>query len=75
MGSNQGKWQGERYTSQGYQAQKLARHLGPKIYMSAMIQPVPKSKKGAKKHIQASEPSNIITTSHNRVSTVVRSTN
>jgi hypothetical protein len=48
MGSDQGKWQGERYTSQGYQAQKLARHLGPKIYMSAMIQPVPKSKKEQK---------------------------
>jgi hypothetical protein len=48
MGSNQGKWQGERYTSQGYQVQKLARHLGPKIYMSAMIQPVPKSKKEQK---------------------------
>jgi hypothetical protein len=48
MGSNQGKWQGERYTSQGYQVQKLARHLGPKIYMSAMIQPVLKSKKEQK---------------------------
>jgi hypothetical protein len=48
MGSNQGKWQGERYTSQGYQMQKLARHLGPKIYMSAMIQSVPKSKKERK---------------------------
>jgi hypothetical protein len=45
MGSNQGGWQGEKHTSQGYQVQRLARHLKLKVYISAMIQPVPKSKK------------------------------
>jgi hypothetical protein len=48
MGSNQGGWQGEKHTSQGYQVQRLARHLKSKIYISAMIQPVPKSKKERK---------------------------
>jgi hypothetical protein len=47
MGSSQGGWQGEN-TSQGYQVQRLARHLGSKVYISAMIQPVPKSKKERK---------------------------
>jgi hypothetical protein len=32
-------------SSQGYQVQRLARHLESKVYISAMIQPVPKSKK------------------------------
>jgi hypothetical protein len=71
MGSSQGGWQGEKHTSQGYQAQRLARHLESKVYILAMIQPVPKSKK---EHIQASKPSNIITTSHHRGLAVVRST-
>jgi hypothetical protein len=48
MGSNQGGWQGEKHTSQGYQVQRLARHLKSKVYISAMIQPVPKSKKEQK---------------------------
>jgi hypothetical protein len=48
MGSSQGGWQGEKYTSQGYQLQRLARHLESKVYISAMIQPVPKSKKERK---------------------------
>jgi hypothetical protein len=48
MGSSQGGWQGEKYTSQGYQAQRLARHLESKVYISAMIQLVPKSKKERK---------------------------
>jgi hypothetical protein len=48
MGSSQGGWQGEKHISQGYQAQRLARHLESKVYISAMIQPVPKSKKERK---------------------------
>jgi hypothetical protein len=48
MGSTQEGWKGEKHASQGYQAQKLARHLEPKIYISAMIQPVPKLKKEQK---------------------------
>jgi hypothetical protein len=47
MGSGQGGWQAEN-TSQGYQVQRLARHLESKVYISAMIQPVPKSKKEQK---------------------------
>jgi hypothetical protein len=31
--------------SQGYQVQHLVKHLESKVYISAMIQPVPKSKK------------------------------
>jgi hypothetical protein len=38
MASSRGGWQGEN-TSQGYQAQRLARHLESKVYISAMIQP------------------------------------
>jgi hypothetical protein len=34
--------------SQGYQLQRLAKHLESKVYISAMIQPVPKSKKERK---------------------------
>jgi hypothetical protein len=45
MGSSQEGRQGERHGSQGYQMQRLARHLESKVYISAMIQPVPKSKK------------------------------
>jgi hypothetical protein len=48
MGSSQGRWQGEKHTGQGYQIQRLARHLESKVYISAMIQPVPKSKKERK---------------------------
>jgi hypothetical protein len=48
MGSSQGGWQGEKYTSQGYQVQRLARHLESNVYISAMIQPMPKSKKERK---------------------------
>jgi hypothetical protein len=45
---NQGARQGEKSTSQGYQVQRLAKHLESKVYISAMIQPVPKSKKEQK---------------------------
>jgi hypothetical protein len=48
MGSSQGGWQGEKHTSQGYRVQRLARHLESKVYISAMIQPVLKSKKERK---------------------------
>jgi hypothetical protein len=48
MGSNQGGWQEEKRATQGYQMQRLARHLESKVYISAMIQPVPKSKKERK---------------------------
>jgi hypothetical protein len=48
MESSQGKHQGGTNTSQGYQVQRLARHLASKVYISAMIQPVPKSKKEQK---------------------------
>jgi hypothetical protein len=49
MGSSQGGWQGEKHISQGYQVQRLARHLESKVYISAMIQLVPKSKKERKR--------------------------
>jgi hypothetical protein len=42
---NQGTHQEGKSTSQGYQIQHLAKHLESKVYISAMIQPVPKSKK------------------------------
>jgi hypothetical protein len=42
---NQGTRQGGRSTSQGYQMQRLAKHLESKVYIYTMIQPVPKSKK------------------------------
>jgi hypothetical protein len=45
---NQGAHQGGKKTSQGYQVQNNARHLESKVYISAMIQPVPKSKKEQK---------------------------
>jgi hypothetical protein len=48
MGPGQGGRKGEKYASQGYQVQRLARHLELKVYISAMIQPVPKSKKERK---------------------------
>jgi hypothetical protein len=37
--------QGGKSTSQGYQVQHLAKHLESKVYISAMFQLVPKSKK------------------------------
>jgi hypothetical protein len=40
---NQGAHRGGRNTSQGYQVQHNARHLESKVYISAMIQPIPKS--------------------------------
>jgi hypothetical protein len=53
MDSNQGARQGGKSTSQGYQVQRLAlyrlaKYLESKVYISAMIQPVPKSKKKRK---------------------------
>jgi hypothetical protein len=48
MDSSQGARQGGKSTSQGYQVQRLAEHLESKVYISAMIQPVPKSKKERK---------------------------
>jgi hypothetical protein len=48
MDSNNGARQGGKCTNQGYQLQRLARHLESKVYISAMIQPVPKSKKERK---------------------------
>jgi hypothetical protein len=48
LDSNQGTHQGGRNTSQGYQIQRLAKHLESKVYISAMIQSVPKSKKEQK---------------------------
>jgi hypothetical protein len=48
MDSNQGTRQGGKTTSQGYQMQRLAKQLESKIYISAIIQPVPKSKKERK---------------------------
>jgi hypothetical protein len=43
--SSQGARQGGKIMSQGYQMQRLAKQLESKVYISAMIQPVPKSKK------------------------------
>jgi hypothetical protein len=48
MDQNKGARQGGKSTSQGYQMQHLAKHLKSKVYISAMIQPVPKSKKERK---------------------------
>jgi hypothetical protein len=48
MDQDKGIRQGGKSTSQGYQMQRLARHLESKVYISAMIQPVPKSKKERK---------------------------
>jgi hypothetical protein len=48
MESNQGARQGKKSMSQGYQVQRLAKHLESKVYISAMIQLVPKSKKERK---------------------------
>jgi hypothetical protein len=48
MDSNKGTRQGGKRTNQGYQIQRLTKQLESKIYVSAMIQPVPKSKKERK---------------------------
>jgi hypothetical protein len=48
MDSNQGAWQGGKIMNQGYQVQRLAKYLESKVYISTMIQPVPKSKKEQK---------------------------
>jgi hypothetical protein len=48
MDSSQGARQGGKSISQGYQMQRLAKQLESKVYISAMIQPVPKSKKERK---------------------------
>jgi hypothetical protein len=45
---NQGAHRGSTNKSQGYQVQNNARHLESKVYISAMSQPVPKSKKEQK---------------------------
>jgi hypothetical protein len=45
---NQGTQRGGTNTSQGYQMQHLARHLESKVYIFAMFQPMPKSKKEKK---------------------------
>jgi hypothetical protein len=45
---NQEARKGGKSTSQGYQLQYLAKHLESKVYISAMIQPVPKFKKEQK---------------------------
>jgi hypothetical protein len=48
MDQNKGTCQGGKNTSQEYQMQRLAKHLESKVCISAMIQPVPKSKKERK---------------------------
>jgi hypothetical protein len=48
MDQNKGTRQEGKNTSLGYQVQRLAKHLESKVYISAMIQPVPKSKKERK---------------------------
>jgi hypothetical protein len=48
MDSNQGERQGGKSMSQGYQVQRLGKHLESKKYISTMIQPMPKSKKERK---------------------------
>jgi hypothetical protein len=70
---NQGARQGGKSTSQGYQIQRLGKHLESKIYIcndptGAKIQ------ERIEEHIQTSKSSNNITTSHNRVLEMVRST-
>jgi hypothetical protein len=48
MDLSQGARQGGKSSSQGYQVQHLAKHLESRVYISAMIQLVPKSKKELK---------------------------
>jgi hypothetical protein len=72
---NQGAHRGDTNKSQGYQVQHNARQLESKVYISAMIQPVPKSKKETKEYIKTSKLSSVITTSHYRILEVVRPAN
>jgi hypothetical protein len=66
---NKGAHRGSTNTSQGYQVQNNARHLESKVYIFAMLQPIPKSKKEQK---SISRQVNLaISTSHYRISTVV----
>jgi hypothetical protein len=58
--------------NQGYPRQSNQGYPQSKIHITTMIQPVLKSKKEQKKHIQTSKPSHIVATSHHRVPTVVR---
>jgi hypothetical protein len=55
--------------NQGYPIHNGQSNPQSKVYISTMIQPIPKSKK---EHIQTSEPSYIITTSHYRIPVVVQ---
>jgi hypothetical protein len=48
MDSSEGARQGGKSMSQGYQMQRLAKQMESKVYISAMIQPVPKSNKERK---------------------------
>jgi hypothetical protein len=45
---NQGARQGKKNMSQGYQVQRLAKHLESKVYISAMIQPVPSPRRSGR---------------------------
>jgi hypothetical protein len=74
MESNQGAHQGGKSTSQGYQVQRLAKHLESKVYISAMIQLVQKSKKERKSISRQVNLVIFITTSYYRVLEMVRST-
>jgi hypothetical protein len=48
MDSSQGAQQGGKSIIHGYQMQRLTKELESKVYISAMIQPIPKSKKERK---------------------------
>jgi hypothetical protein len=64
---NQGARQGGKSISQGYQIQRLAKHLESKVYISAMIQLVPKSKKEQKsisRQVNLAISSPLATTEH-----------
>jgi hypothetical protein len=73
QGAKQGDTAHDRATTdQGYQIKSGTGHPQSKVYISTMIQPIPKSKKRAEKYIKESKPSNIVTTSYHRVPTMVR---
>jgi hypothetical protein len=72
---NQGARLGGKSTSQGYQIQRLAKHLESKVYIYICNGPTSaKIQERTEEHIQTSKSSNNITTSHNRVLEMVRST-
>jgi hypothetical protein len=48
MDSRQGARQGGKCMSQGYQMQRLAKQLESKVYISAMLQPVPNPRKSGR---------------------------